>query len=996
MVSALGDREERIRAYGQELFARLDRRGPLVFSSAWLDDLLMQRSMSDPALKLQMFRFIDALPNLRSSGEISQHFKEYMAEAPLPGWVRRAVRWLPENGSVGRVLTWAADVNAKRMARRFIAGSNVPEALAVIARLRRQSLGFTIDLLGEATITEAEADHYQRQYHELIDGLARQVNTWPAVPLIDRDAFGPIPRVNVSVKLSSLYSQFDAIDPDGTSAAVRRRLRPILALARRHGAFVNVDMEQYSFKDLTLRIFREILDEGEFRDWSDVGIAIQAYLRDTPKDLAELRDWAERRGTPVWVRLVKGAYWDYETIQAEQNGWPVPVWQHKRETDACYERMSRFLLENYRTLRPAFGSHNIRSIANVLATAEELGVPPRAWEFQALYGMADPIKSVLVQMGQRVRVYTPYGDLLPGMAYLVRRLLENTSNESFLRASFRDNVPEEQLLMSPHHTAPAKSAATTNAAPPPPIAGGEPFVNEPLTDFSREENRQKMLAGLATVKSQLGKTWPLVIGGKRVTPGQTFPSVNPSRTSEIVGQVAKATTKDALAAIAAAKAAFPAWRDADPATRIAVLTRAAEIIRQRHFEFAAWITIECAKSWREADVEVGECIDFLEYYAREYRKLSQPEVSGIPGELNEYVYEPRGVAVVIAPWNFPLAILAGMTAAAIVTGNTAIMKPSEQSSVIGSQLMEVFEQAGAPAGVVNYLPGVGEEIGPTLVEHPDVAVVAFTGSQAVGLWINEHAAKTPPNQDHVKRVIAEMGGKNATIVDADADLDEAVKGVYEAAFGYSGQKCSACSRALVHASIYDKFLDRLIQATKALTIAPADDPACSIGPVIDEDSRKRVHEYVEKGKKEARLVYAGDAKDLARQGTFVAPHIFADVKPDATIAQEEIFGPVLAVMKVNDVDEALNVATGVRYALTGAVFTRSPETIAKAKKRFRVGNLYINRKCTGAMVCRQPFGGFRMSGIGSKAGGPDYLLQFVVPRTITENTMRHGFAPGVS
>jgi RHH-type proline utilization regulon transcriptional repressor/proline dehydrogenase/delta 1-pyrroline-5-carboxylate dehydrogenase len=995
MSAALGDREERTRAYGKDLFARLDRRGPLVFSSAWLDDQLMQWSMGDPEVKVQMFRFIDALPNLNSSAEISQHLKEYFAEAgpSLPAWMRRAVGWLPENGTGGRVLAWAADVNAKRMARRFIAGSNVPEALRAIAALRKKSLGFTIDLLGEATITEGEAEHYQRQYFELIEGLAREVNTWPPAPMIDTDAFGPIPRVNVSVKLSSLFSQFDPIDPAGTSNAVRKRLRPILALAQRHGCFVNFDMEQYSFKDLTIQIFQEILIEPEFQDWADVGIAIQAYLRDTPADLENLCEWADRRRVPVWVRLVKGAYWDYETILAKQNGWEAPVWLEKHETDACYERMTRFLFEHYRTLRPAFGSHNVRSIAHVLATAEEFQVPPRSFEFQALYGMADPIKDALVSMGQRVRIYTPYGQLLPGMAYLVRRLLENTSNESFLRASFRDHVPEEQLLMNPQQTAPAKSAHATNGATQPPIAGGQPFENEPLTDFSREDKRQAMQAGLATVKKELGKTWPLVIGGQKVSTKETFNSVNPSRTSEVVGTIAKANKEHALQAIEAAKKAFATWRDVDPAKRADLLAKCADIIRKRHFEFAAWITYESAKSWREADVEVGECIDFFEYYAREYRQMASPGKSGIAGEANEYVYEPRGVCVVIAPWNFPLAILAGMAAAAVVTGNTVIMKPSEQSSTIGAKLQEVFEEAGAPAGVVNYLPGVGEEIGPTLVEHNDVAIVAFTGSQAVGLWINEHAAKTPQNQDHVKRVIAEMGGKNATIIDADADLDEAVKGVYEAAFGYSGQKCSACSRAVVHASVYDKFVDRLVEATKSLTIAPADDPSCSVGPVIDEDSRKRILGYIEKGKKEGRVVFAGDAGPLAQQGTFVAPHIIADVKPDATIAQEEIFGPVLAVMKVNDIDEALKVATGVRYALTGAVFTRSPETIAKAKRQFRVGNLYINRKCTGAMVCRQPFGGFKMSGIGSKAGGPDYLLQFVVPRTITENTMRRGFAP---
>jgi RHH-type proline utilization regulon transcriptional repressor/proline dehydrogenase/delta 1-pyrroline-5-carboxylate dehydrogenase len=624
------------------------------------------------------------------------------------------------------------------MARRFIAGSNLQEALESIAELRRQSLAFTIDLLGEATIAEEEAEQYQRQYLELIEGLSREVNTWPAVDQIDAGAFGPVPRVNVSVKLSSLYSQFDPIAPVETSEAVRRRLRPILRLAKRHRAFVNFDMEQYAYKGITLRIFEEVLSEEEFRGWADVGIAIQTYLTETPADLDRLRKWAEKRGTPVAVRLVKGAYWDYETILSRQNGWQSPVWLHKWETDACYEEMTRFLLRHHQYLRPAFGSHNVRSIAHALAAAEELGVPHRAVEFQTLYGMADPIKQALVSLGERVRVYTPYGQLLPGMAYLVRRLLENTSNESFLRASFRENVPEEQLLLNPFNhnsSSPARSAGE----------GLKPFQNEPFTDFGRDENRKKLQGALARVKADLGKTYPLVIGGERVKTKETFPSVNPSRTKEVIGNVSKATKQDALRAIAAASQAFERWRETDPKERAQLLVKAADVIRKRYFEFAAWIVHESAKSWREADVEVGECIDFLEYYAREWLRLASRHESHIAGEDNEYVYEPRGVAVVIAPWNFPLAILAGMTAAAVVTGNTAIMKPSEQSSVLGAKLMEVWEEAGAPPGVVNYLPGIGEEIGPTLIEHPDVAVVAFTGSQAVGLTINEHAAKTPPH-----------------------------------------------------------------------------------------------------------------------------------------------------------------------------------------------------------------------------------------------------------
>jgi RHH-type proline utilization regulon transcriptional repressor/proline dehydrogenase/delta 1-pyrroline-5-carboxylate dehydrogenase len=445
------DVETLTRRYGREIFARVGSATPVPFSPAWLDDKLMGWTMGDEAVKLQLFRFVDVLPQLRSPADITRHLREYFGEAgeSLPGWITTALRWLPAGGALGRLLAWAARFSATRLARKFIAGSNIPEALEAIAQQRRRNLAFTVDLLGEATITEVEAEKAQQEYLELITGLSQTVNSWPERPLIDRDEAGPLPRANVSVKLSALYSQFDPIDPEGTSRAVRARLRPLLHAARQNGAFVNFDMEQYAYKDLTLRIFREVLLEEPFRDWADVGIAIQAYLRDTGDDLERLAEWARRRGRPVWVRLVKGAYWDYETILSAQLGWPVPVWRHKWESDANYERLTTFLMENRAWLRPALGSHNVRSLAHALAVADVLGVPPRGLELQLLYGMADPIKDVLVGLGRRVRVYTPYGQLLPGMAYLVRRLLENTANESFLRASFTEHVPEEQLLRNP-------------------------------------------------------------------------------------------------------------------------------------------------------------------------------------------------------------------------------------------------------------------------------------------------------------------------------------------------------------------------------------------------------------------------------------------------------------------------------------------------------------------------------------------------------------------
>jgi RHH-type proline utilization regulon transcriptional repressor/proline dehydrogenase/delta 1-pyrroline-5-carboxylate dehydrogenase len=989
----MADVESLTQAYGREIFARLDRTGPLLFSPRWWDERLMEWTMGEPAVKTQLFRFIDVLPLLHSPPQISRHLREYFHEAGphLPPWLRLGLRWLPRDGLAGRLLAKTARGNAERLARRFIAGSNLDEALAAVARLRRRSLAFTIDLLGEATITEVEAQRYQAEYLELIEGLSRQVNTWPPIDLIDRDHRGPLPRVNVSLKLSSLYSQFDPIDPEGTSRAVRARLRPIFRAARRHRAFVNVDMEQYAYKDLTLRIFREVLGEDEFRDWPDVGIAIQAYLRDCPADLEALASWAERRGTPVWVRLIKGAYWDYETVAAAQQDWPVPVFTRKWDTDANYERMTRFLLERYEVLRPAFGSHNVRSLAHALATAQALGVPDHAYEIQMLYGMADPVKDALVALGQRVRVYTPYGQLLPGMAYLVRRLLENTANESFLRASFTEHVPEEQLLMNP-----VLKGQRQNG---PPGGNGQrrpetpAFLNDPLTDFSREDARRSMQAALQEVAGQFNRTYPPVIGSRAAPTGELAEARNPSHVRQVVGRWGKATAAQAEEAIVAARDAFPAWRDRPARERADYLFRAAEVMRRRRFELAAWQVYECGKPWREADADVAESIDYCRYYAEEMLRLAEPRHWDLPGEENDYFYEPRGVTVVIAPWNFPLAILCGMTTAALVTGNTVVMKPAEQSAVVGAKLMEVFQEIGLPAGVANFLPGVGEEVGPVLVDHRDVAMIAFTGSRGVGLRINREAAETPPGQDHVKRVLAEMGGKNAVIVDEDADLDEAVHGVAASAFHYQGQKCSACSRAIVVGGLYDAFLDRLVEATRSLKIAPAEDPGCSLGPVIDAEARQRILDCVARGKQEARLVYAGDVGPLEAEGYYVAPHVFADVPPTAVIAREEIFGPVLAVMRAKDLDEALRIANDSQYALTGGLYSRSPENIRRVRREFRVGNLYVNRKITGALVGRQPFGGFKLSGIGSKAGGPDYLLQFVLPRAITENTMRRGFAP---
>jgi RHH-type transcriptional regulator, proline utilization regulon repressor / proline dehydrogenase / delta 1-pyrroline-5-carboxylate dehydrogenase len=526
----------------------------------------------------------------------------------------------------------------------------------------------------------------------------------------------------------------------------------------------------------------------------------------------------------------------------------------------------------------------------------------------------------------------------------------------------------------------------------------EPFRNEPPSDFSRSSVREAFQAALKDVRKQLGREYDLIIDGKAVSSRRSIASLDPSKRSVAVGTVAAASQAHAEQAVQTARRAFDQWRRVSPAHRAEYLELIAAGMRNRRFELAAWMVYECGKPWAEADGDVSEAIDFCMYYAQQMRLLSVSVQCDYPGEENSYFYRPRGVAVIISPWNFPLAILTGMSMAALVAGNTVIMKPAEQSSVIAAKLMEIIREAGVPDGVVSYLPGVGEEVGPPLIGHPEVDLIAFTGSRAVGLSINRLAAETSGRatdvtQPVLKRVIAEMGGKNAIIVDEDADLDEAVQAIVQSAFHFAGQKCSACSRVVVLEPVYSAFLDRLRHATESLQIGPAEDPGTTIGPVIDEEAQQRINDYLAIGRDECETLVAVDVGDLAQTGFFVGPHVFTNVDPLSRIAQEEIFGPVVSVIRAADLDEAFDIANGTDYALTGGMFSRSPRNLERARQEFQVGNLYLNRSVTGALVQRHPFGGYKMSGIGSKAGGHDYLLQFLIPIAVSENTLRRGFAP---
>jgi RHH-type proline utilization regulon transcriptional repressor/proline dehydrogenase/delta 1-pyrroline-5-carboxylate dehydrogenase len=1001
--------EARTQAIGRDLLDRARAAQPTVVSPEWWAQQANEWATHDDELKVRLFRLVDCMPMLDDPAALDRHIREYLDDellARMPTVIRLGLE-AARSGVLAPLAVRAVRAAVLAQARRFIAGTTPAEAARAAVAERRHHRGFTLDLLGEAVTSDAEADAYSAAYAELLAVLPAQAAAWAPDPLVDDGPAGPLPRVNVSLKLSALDSQFDAIDPRGTTDRVLARLRPLWHQARAAGAQVHVDMESYATKDLALAIFKQAATEPEFRDWPHCGIVVQCYLRDALADLADLAAWARGRGTPVWIRLVKGAYWDYETIHARAAGWPVPVWERKHETDACYEAATTFVLEHADVLRPALGSHNLRSLAHGMATAEALGLDRRMLEMQMLYGMGDAEKEAVTAAGWRMRVYMPYGKLVPGMAYLVRRLLENSSNDSFLRAGFVQQVAPEVLLAPPEavrETLPQPARATpprATVATPTPPASPPPFHNEPLTDFARGSSRDAMQAAVdrlrATLDTGPAPRVPLVIGGIRTEPADRFLRHDPSDHRRLVAEVCASSPADALRAVAVAREAFPAWRTTPVARRAETLRRAAALMRARRFDLAAVQVFEVGKPWREADADVAEAIDFCLYYAAEAQRLEVPRHVHVPGEENVSGVRPRGVTVVIAPWNFPLAILAGMTTAALVTGNPVVMKPAEQSSLVALRLHEILLEAGVPPDAVALLPGRGEEVGPVLVGHPDVALVAFTGSRAVGLAINAAAATATAAPDatarFVTRVIAEMGGKNAILVDDDADLDEAVVGVVHSAFGYAGQKCSACSRVIVLDAVHDAFVERLAGAVASLRLGAAADPGTRVGPVVDQEAADRIGRFIDIGRRTARLLVGLEAGPLAERGHFLGPHVFVDVDPGGPLGQEEIFGPVLAVIRAADFDHAIALANGTPYALTAGVFSRSPAHLARAAAELEAGNVYLNRGITGALVHRQPFGGYRMSGIGSKTGGPDYLAQFVLPRTVTENTMRRGFAP---
>ncbi len=968
--------EASIHEIGKEFLHHARSKQGGIFSSQFWSDKLMDWAMKDEAFKIQFFRFVDTYPSLTTPEQIHEHLVDYMTQ---PGVTQPpGMDLMTKAGGMAKgIFTGRMTKQITGMAKKFIAGENAAATSPLLHELWKKGMCFSVDLLGEACISQRVADEYLDKYMDLVNNLPTLVADLPANLQLESDYLGPIPRVNVSIKVTSLYWDVDPIDTEGSIDRLMDRLGPLLEAAGRNNVFINFDMEQYELKDLTLDLFERCCEKYDF----SAGLALQAYLRSSLDDAKRLIAWSKRTGRQVTIRLVKGAYWDFETIFAEQHGYAVPVWSRKQDSDACYERVVETIVENMPRsaneggVKLALGSHNARSISHALACVRKHNFPDSALELQMLHGMGDPLKAAALKMNLRMREYLPVGELLVGMAYFVRRLLENTSNESWLRASFSDDMSDEVLLANPLmvnpgeadpgirmiEDGPEKHHLTASSAD---VGDGRPFFNEPRREFWFADVRN-------TFQSAIQDAEP------------------PRETS---------FNQDVDATIANASRAQLKWSSTPVLQRAEVLINVARIFRARRDELAGYIIREAGYTWREADAEICDAIDYCELHARSAIPLFEPRRIGqFIGEWNVQSNQSRGVALCIPSWCHSLSTLTAMTTAALVTGNASIVIPAAGAFRLTEEFRAILSMAGVPEAVVQFLSA--EPDAPSLIYNPHIATVVYAGHREKGLSLIQATGTTQKDQAGIKNVVAELGGKNAIIVDVSADLGEAVLAVRDSAFHRAGQSPFACSRAIVVDSAYDSFVKKLVESTNEMCVGHPLLCATSMGPIVSEDHARQIRNRLEKAQSEGRLANRQDAppaSDLMSGRPYILPHIFADVLPDTIVAQEEILGPVLAVIRARDFDEALDIANrhASGYAMAGAVYSRKPSNIDRVRSAFQVGNLYINAPIDSPRVGRQPIACMGRSGsLDNLRGSSDYLKHFVHARVIAENTMRRGFAP---
>jgi RHH-type proline utilization regulon transcriptional repressor/proline dehydrogenase/delta 1-pyrroline-5-carboxylate dehydrogenase len=989
------DVEQRTQELGREMLERMRAHRPFALSPLWWEERLLNLLMQHELLKQRLFQFIAVLPTLHDPADAARHLREYFVDperagpvshasaeadrdaalAELEGGPPRLREWLARrldferlDSVPARVSAWFARQGARTMARRFIAGANITQAERTIRRLRERRLTFTVDVLGEAALSDREALEYQRIYLDLLTELPRRAQQWPAVPQVDQAGGRALPRVNVSVKLTALCPQLDASAPQPSIDVAKERLRPLLRQAAAAGAHLHVDMEHYAIKDLTLDICRELFCEPEFRDCPHLGLVLQAYLKDAERDALEVVDWVRRRGTPIWVRLVKGAYWDTETALHQDRGWPCPVWSQKWQSDACFERCCGILLRNHPHVYTAFGSHNVRSLAHAMALRERFQVPAHAFELQTLFGMGAALQKAAVEMGQRCRVYTPYGDMLPGMAYLIRRLLENTANESFLRQSVDEHAPIAALLADPARAAPALIAQEalpedfehTSPADELDDLVIHPFRNVPSVDFAREENRRRMQASLASIRAVHDRRCASRVAGESVQGDAWRALSNPSRPAELLARVACAGPATVDRAIRAAEAALPDWQRVTLDERAARLVRAARLLEQRRFQLAATVCAACGRTWRSADADVSKAIDLCRLRARQALRrteLARPAPAG---------HDSGGVTGIISAFSEPISGPVGMIAAALLSGSTVVLKPALAGSLTAEILMDIFAHVDLPRGALNLVLGPGSESGAALAAHPGVRGVAFQGSAVVRRTIERIRAPHAPASTPAGGDGHEFTASNAILVDSDADLDQAVRGVMLSAFACAGQSCMAASRCIVHGAVHDRFVRRLVEASRSLPIGAAEEPQAVVTPLIDAAAGAAVRAHVEEARGHARCALEVDTSRLrAESGAqYVGPVILTDAG-HARLACAELFGPVLWVLRAREIDEALEWFNACGSMRVGAIYSRSPRHVERARVECLCRKLRVNAGTLEERIDPRDFAGPAAAGFGA-------------------------------
>ena len=1058
--------EQEIFKTGSQLLKHAEKHNSKFFKKNWWYKKMLSWTIKDPLLKTQLFRFIDVLPRLSTDEQFLSHFKEYFKGHELEK-LSSGLSHLAPSLMVKNIKS-----QIHQVAKMFIAGSQPKEVVKILSQNWDNNLSYSLDILGEATVSEFEANHYLKQYLFMIDFLVSHQKNWPEKKQLTQDLFGAIPAVNFSVKASSVFSQIKTEAWDNSKQEIKNRLRILFKKAVTNCVFINLDMEQYHHKDLFLELFKELLMEEEFKTYPHFGIVVQSYLKDSLKDLQQLDEFAKQRGEKITIRLVKGAYWDTEVLLARQKNWPIPVYTNKEETDCNFENCIKWVFEHSKGIKLAIGSHNARSIACALAWHKLK--PGVGLEFQVLYGMGEALADFLKQQGYCVRFYCTMGELIPGMSYFVRRLLENSSSQSFVLDVFLEKQSAKNLLAPPklpiedknknsnnltnntvgdlsnnltnnknNNTASDtsnnltnnKNKITSNKNPDNLTcdkntfnkqklknirlsklvtffwdkkklnynkansynqlqASTRSFVNYPLLDFSQKSNRDNFQQALDNLKTQFPFKVPIIIEGQELKSPKVFTRKNPSNFNQTISHSFFANTNQAEQAINSISVFYKEWKQVSPLNRVACLKKLAQLITKKEFELAALQVFEIGKTWGEAQADIAEAIDFCNYYADCYQQLIEKQKTDeVSGEESFSHFEAIGPTAVIAPWNFPLAILTGMTVAPLLCGNTVAIKPSEHSSLTAFEFAKLLLQSGFPEKSFAFLPGEGPEIGSYLVKHPKISIISFTGSFKVGSQILKSAGEISKQQKDIKKCIIETGGKNAIIIDSSADLDTAIEGVLQSAFGFQGQKCSACSRVIVLQDTYPAFIKRFLPAVKSLVIDNPEQPHSSLGPLIDKSAYERIKKLAKEKKSEK--LFEGSIKESLNTGWFCPPLVYLIEEETSPLFQEEFFAPLLAILKVKDLKTAIRKANNVRFGLTAGLYSRHPKNIETAKSLIEVGNFYINRNCVGAMVKRHPFGGRKMSGLGSKAGGPEYLKQFLHTKIVTENTIRRGFAPEI-